>query len=129
MPVLEDLYDRRAKDGLEIVGVEVGRGSAEDARRFLTDLKIRFPVIHETPGTQLEWGGMSVLPMTFLVSREGKILRRYAGATPRQTEGLAADVNAVLEGRPLAVQPFPEDEPKPAEPPAPAQPMGKSPRP
>jgi thiol-disulfide isomerase/thioredoxin len=116
MPVLQDLYARRGKDGLAIWGVEAGRGSVEDTRRFLSDLKIGYPVLRVDAETGAAWGGASVLPTTFLVSRDGKILRKYAGATARQTEGLVADVNAVLDGRPMGVQPFPEDEPTPVKP-------------
>jgi thiol-disulfide isomerase/thioredoxin len=116
MPFLQDLYARRGKDGLAIWGVEAGRGNVEDTRRFLSDLKIGYPVLRVSAETGAAWGGASVLPTTFLVGRDGKILRKYAGATPRQTEGLVADVNAVLDGRPMGVQPFPEDEPTPVKP-------------
>jgi thiol-disulfide isomerase/thioredoxin len=116
MPILQDLYARRGKDGLAIWGVEVGRGSVEDTRRFLSDLKIGYPVMRATQDTGADWGGFAILPTTFLVGREGKILRKYAGATPRQSEGLIADVTAVLDGRPMGVQPFPDAELTPKKP-------------
>ena len=53
-------------------------------------------------------GGLETLPTTFMVGPEGKILRRYVGATPEQIEGLIADVEAKLEGRQLPTMVIPE---------------------
>jgi thiol-disulfide isomerase/thioredoxin len=121
MPILQGLYAARAKDGLAVWGVEVDEGPAnlhlDASRRFLADLKVEYPVIHESPGTSRKWGGISTVPTTFLVGRNGKILRKYVGATPSQTEGLVNDVNGLLDGRPLGTQQLaPAAETQPAKP-------------
>jgi hypothetical protein len=53
------------------------------------------------------WGGIAVKPTSFLVDRGGRILRRYVGASPEQTAGLIADVEAVLDGLPMPPQVMP----------------------
>ncbi len=108
MPILQGLYAARAKDGLVVWGVEVDEGPInthpEESRRFIADLKIEYPVIHEDPGTSHKWGGIEFVPTTFLVGRNGRILRKYVGSTPSQTEGLVADINTILDGHPLGTQ-------------------------
>ena len=44
---------------------------------------------------------VGLLPTTFLVNGKGVVVRRYVGATPEQIEGLIADAEAFLDGRPL----------------------------
>ncbi len=114
MPVLQGLHDRRGQDGLEIVGVEMGAGKEQDGRRFLSDLGIKYPVVREQEDTVVAWGGVAILPTTFFVDRDGKILRKYVGAAPAQLEAMVKDVGAILDGRPLGVQPDPAAAPVPA---------------
>ena len=108
MPILQKLYAERSKDGLVIWGVEVDEGPVnlhpDATKRFIEDLKIRYPVIHENPGTSRLWGGIETVPTTFLVGANGRILRKYVGSTPSQTDGLVNDVNGLLDGRPLGTQ-------------------------
>ena len=57
-----------------------------------------------------------MFPTTFLIDREGKVVRRYVGASPAQIDGLMEDVDAVLAGRPLGSMVLPEAAPpKPRE--------------
>jgi len=114
MPVLQDLHDRRGQDGLEIVGIEMGAGKEQNGRRFLSDLGIKYPVVRGQEDTAVAWGGVTILPTTFFVGRDGKILRKFVGAPPAQLEAMAKDADAILEGRPLGVQPDPDVAPAPA---------------
>jgi hypothetical protein len=53
-----------------------------------------------------------MFPTSFLIDREGKIVRRYVGASPEQIEGLVQDVEAVLAGRPLGSMVMPGPAPQ-----------------
>jgi thiol-disulfide isomerase/thioredoxin len=115
MPALQALHDRRRKDGLEIVGVELGRRDDARSRKFVSDLGVKYPIVAADRNVGNEWG-IGILPTTFLIGRDGKIVRRYAGATPEQTRGLAVDVDAFLDGKPLPMQVMSEPPAEPKKP-------------
>jgi len=101
MKKLDELYRRRAGDGLQIVGVHSGFVEPADLGEFLRDVPVTYPIVLPQARYYDAWGGVSNLPMTFLVDKTGTILRRYIGATPEQIEGLVTDVEAALDGREL----------------------------
>ena len=101
MAKLDELYQRHAADGLLIVGAHAGYVEKATLGEYLRDLPITYPIVLPEARYIDAWGGVSSLPLTFLVDGQGKILRRYIGATPEQMEGLAADVEAALAGKPL----------------------------
>jgi thiol-disulfide isomerase/thioredoxin len=101
MPALQELYSKRAKDGLQIVGVHAGYVDHEDLEMFLDQVTVEYPIVKPDVRWLNDWGGISVMPLTFLVDGEGKIMRRYLGATEEQIKGLIYDVEAALDGREL----------------------------
>jgi len=109
MPALQDLFQRRSKDGLQIVGIHAGYVSFEDLETFLDQIQIDYPIVLPDLRWLNAWGGISVMPMTFLVDGDGKILRRYIGATEEQIESLVFDVEAAIDGRELGPIIVPEE--------------------
>ncbi len=108
MPILQDLADRRGPDGLRVVGVlfdEVGPG---EALEFAEALAVRYPLVRGSLEFDRAWGGVHVLPTSFLVDSRGRLLRKYVGADERQAEVLRSDVAAALEGRTLSPPYLPE---------------------
>ena len=101
MAKLDELYRRHAEDGLLIVGAHAGFVEKAALGEYLRDLPVSYPIVVPEARYLDAWGGVSSLPLTFLVDGEGKILRRYIGATPEQMDGLVVDVEAALEGKPL----------------------------
>jgi len=101
MAKLDELYRRRAADGLQIVGVHAGHVEKSVLGEFLRAVPVTYPIVVPEARYLDEWGGVAVLPLTFLMDGEGKILRRYIGATPEQIAGLVADVEAALAGTEL----------------------------
>ena len=108
MPALQELYERRKDDGLGVIGIHVnGNDDEEELEGFLQGLDITYPVIQGSGKIKNAWGGAGTLPTSYLVKRDGTIVRRYVGATSEQTLGLVDDVEAVLDGRPLKTQVIP----------------------
>jgi thiol-disulfide isomerase/thioredoxin len=108
MPALQDMFLKRAKDGLQVVGVHAGYVEHEDLELFLDQVKVDYPIVKPDLRWLNEWGGISVMPLSFLIDGDGKVMRRYLGATEEQIQGLIADVDAALAGRELGDPIIPE---------------------
>ena len=113
MPALQRLSDKHRQDGLAVLGLLFDpKSDDEGARRYLDEVGVRYPTMRATVETLRGWGGIGMFPTTFLIDREGKIVRRYVGTSPAQIEGLMADVDAALSGRPLGSMVVPDAAPK-----------------
>jgi thiol-disulfide isomerase/thioredoxin len=108
MPILQDLADRRAQDGLRVVGILFDDAGPVEALEFAEALAVRYPLLRGTLEFDRAWGGVHVLPATFLVDSRGRLLRKYVGADEKQVEVLRSDVAAILEGRALSPPYVPE---------------------
>ena len=91
IPELVRLRQEYKSRGLEVVGLstEDPDDSAESVRNFVKDYKVDYPVgwaTHEVALTLMQ--GRDAIPQSFVISRDGKIIRRFIGfnatATPPQ---------------------------------------------
>jgi cytochrome c biogenesis protein CcmG, thiol:disulfide interchange protein DsbE len=77
MPLLQRTHERiAAGDGL-VLGID-SQDVSEDAMRFMREKEIDFPSLRDGDGGYADTLGVSALPETFLIDREGRIaaLRR-----------------------------------------------------
>jgi len=84
MPSMERLYQKYRGKGLVIVAVNY-RESQKEARGFVEELKLTFPVVLDD-GTVSTLYGVFALPATHLVDRQGKGAARVLGARDWMSE-------------------------------------------
>jgi thiol-disulfide isomerase/thioredoxin len=108
MTRLDELYRRRAGDGLQVVGAHPMYAEKAELGEYLREVPVTYPIVIPELRDVERWGGVSHFPTTFLVDGDGKILRRYIGAAPEQIEGLLVDIEAALDGRELGPIIIPE---------------------
>ena len=92
IPDFIDLYDKYNKEGLEIVGIAIQSGSPDNIKLFSENYKINYPILTDINGNESykafsDYGtisgvGMRAVPTTFLIDREGYIVKTYRGARP-----------------------------------------------
>jgi len=92
IPDFIKLYDKYNSDGLEIIGVTLQSGSAENIRRFTTANGINYPILtdvenYEAQKAFIEYGkvtgvGSRGVPTTYIIDREGYIVKSYIGPRP-----------------------------------------------
>jgi len=107
MPVLQELHSRYADDGFRVIGMTKDIDvSIEEVQSFIEELEIDYPIYK--PDRMARWEFVLVVPTSFLIDAEGKVIRKYVGATPAQIEGLKQDVDNLLNGRPMDPLVMPE---------------------
>lgn len=91
IPELVKFHKEYRAKGLEVVGLstENPEASAAGVRRFAQEFKMDYPVGWATPEVAIAlMQGRDAIPQSFVISRDGRILKRFVGfsaaATPQQ---------------------------------------------
>ncbi len=91
IPELVKFHKEYRAKGLEVVGLstENPEASAAGVRRFAQEFKMDYPVGWATPEVAITlMQGREAIPQSFVISRDGRILKRFVGfsaaATPQQ---------------------------------------------
>ena len=92
IPDFIELYDEYNEDGLEIIGIAIQSGSPENIKLFSEQYKINYPILTDINGNESykafsDYGtisgvGTRAVPTTFLIDRDGYIVKTYRGARP-----------------------------------------------
>jgi cytochrome c biogenesis protein CcmG/thiol:disulfide interchange protein DsbE len=100
VPWLIDLQQRYGPKGLQIVGLSMDSGSPEPVAEFAKREGINYTVAMSDVRTAARFGGVRVLPTTFFIGRDGRIIRSVRGlVAQKQLEQIVTTA--------LAVQPEP----------------------
>jgi len=101
LPFLAALAQKYKDKELRIIGLNVEDG---DTRQIVEDiekrLKLNFPLVSgngETIAQLVKLSGVSVIPQSFLISRDGKLLQYYKGYSPRNSHSLADTLDIVFD--------------------------------
>jgi thiol-disulfide isomerase/thioredoxin len=72
----------RYKDDLQIVGVSEDDGPPEQVAKFAQKQGINYPVIMSSDALEKEYGGVTALPTSFLVNKDGRVVQKDVGLYP-----------------------------------------------
>jgi peroxiredoxin len=81
IPHLVRLQSKYRDRGLAIVGLSLDQGGAGVVRPFADEHEINYAILIANDGTAESYGGIVGIPTTFLIDRDGKIVRRFVGYT------------------------------------------------
>jgi cytochrome c biogenesis protein CcmG/thiol:disulfide interchange protein DsbE len=86
IPALAALQERY-RNQLVIVGLSIDERPVDDVRAFAKKLGVNYPVVMASDEVQQAFGGISSVPSTFVVNRDGQIVQRHVGMLdPQHTE-------------------------------------------
>lgn len=79
MPSLQHLHEDRAADGVLVLGLSTDVGSEEPIRAFLEEREITYPVARASDAQRRAFGGISGIPTTFVIDKDGVVRHRVVG--------------------------------------------------
>jgi thiol-disulfide isomerase/thioredoxin len=101
LPALESIYQKHARDGLVVVGVNI------DSRRkkmesFLKDVPVTFRIVHDPKAEVAARYEPPTMPTSYLVGRRGKLRHVQEGFERGDAEQLEARIRSLLAVKPEA---------------------------
>jgi thiol-disulfide isomerase/thioredoxin len=90
-PELVKLYNEFRPKGLEVVGLSTENpdASAELVKRFIQEYNVNYRVGWATPEVSITlMQGRDAIPQSFVISRTGRVVKRFVGFNPMQTPPL-----------------------------------------
>jgi thiol-disulfide isomerase/thioredoxin len=90
-PELVKLYNEFRPQGVEVVGLSTENpdSSAESVKRFVQDYNVNYRIGWSTPEVSITlMQGRDAIPQSFIISRTGRVVKRFVGFNPIQTPPL-----------------------------------------
>ncbi len=97
MPAMERAYHDLAPRGFAIAAVSVDEGSPDDVRKFGRDLDLSFDILQDKSGAIQQMYQTTGVPESFLLNRDGVIVKRVIGAHEWDSEANRALIGRLLD--------------------------------
>ena len=103
MPWFVELQREYGPQGLEIVGVAMDDAGRDEIAKFAKDMGVNYTILIGKEAVGQLYGGVDVLPTTYFIDRDGKIVAREFGL---QSRSLFVDniKKALRQGRAVQAQ-------------------------
>jgi cytochrome c biogenesis protein CcmG/thiol:disulfide interchange protein DsbE len=86
IPALQKLYEEMGPRGLRIAAVSIDAAAPEVVREFMAGFGVTFDVLHDPEGAIQQIYRTTGVPESFLVGRDGRIVRIVYGDHPWASE-------------------------------------------
>jgi peroxiredoxin len=112
MPWFVELQDQYSPQGLQIVGISLDEDATKaEIGEFSDSVKANYPILMGDQKVANAYGGVPVLPESFLIARDGKIVDKAIGLKSK-TE-IEDGIKRALTLAPASQPPASEDSPAP----------------
>lgn len=81
MPSMERLYQEMGPQGLEVVAISIDQLTPDAVRQWAEERELSFTVLHDRTGRIQQVYQTTGMPESFVVDREGVIVKKVIGAT------------------------------------------------
>ena len=85
IPGFVELQKEFGPKGFQVIGVAVDQNPLLVLPRFIQIYHINYPVLCATDKVLRDYGNIYAIPVTFLISRDGIILKKYVGMVTEST--------------------------------------------
>lgn len=83
MPWFVEMQKEYGPQGFQVVGVAMDDASTDEISKFAKEMNVNYPILIGKDSVADSYGGVSVLPTTFFVDRNGKLIAREFGLQSR----------------------------------------------
>ncbi|NBD37614.1 MAG: redoxin domain-containing protein [Verrucomicrobia bacterium] len=83
IPEFVELQKEYGDDGLVVVGISLDRGGPDVVKPFAEKMGINYPLVMGNQEITEQFGGIRGIPTSFLINREGEIVEKHVGYTPK----------------------------------------------
>ena len=83
MPWFVELQKEYGPQGFQILGVAMDDASTDEIAKFAKDMGVNYPILLGKEAVGMSYGGVNVLPTTFFLDRNGKVIAREFGLQSR----------------------------------------------
>jgi cytochrome c biogenesis protein CcmG/thiol:disulfide interchange protein DsbE len=98
-PFLQDVHERYAPRGLQVVGVTTDtRAAVADVHAFVEEFGVTYRVLHDPDGRSLDLFSAIGLPATYLIGADGVILWAKVGPVDEADEAFEEALDAAVRG-------------------------------
>jgi len=84
IPHFVEFQDKYREQGLQVIGISMDDGP-KPVREFYQQFKMNYPVALGNEKVAQAYGGILGLPITFLISRDGRVAAKYVGEVQMPT--------------------------------------------
>ena len=81
VPHLVRLQSKFRDQGLQIVGLSLDQGGAGKVKPFAEEYGVNYTMLIADDETAKAYGGVAMIPTTFVVDRSGIVVKRFVGYT------------------------------------------------
>jgi len=85
IPGFIEVYNKHREKGFELVGISLDIDTRENLPGFLMNYKIGYRILFGDLETAQAYGGVSALPTTFFVGKDGKIKNVHVGYMDKES--------------------------------------------
>jgi thiol-disulfide isomerase/thioredoxin len=99
IPWFVEFQDKYGKDGLQVVGVSID-DTLDKLKPYTTQMKMNYLVLQGLNHDDLQdaFGPMFGIPVTVLISREGKVCSKHVGLSSK--DSFEKEIKSLLQGGP-----------------------------
>lgn len=94
IPTFNDLQKRYDEKDFSIIALSVDQGGPEVVERLIRKKKIKYPVLMADNAVMQNFGGVYGVPVSFLVNKEGNVVKKYPGYVPKSI--LTKDIESIM---------------------------------
>jgi len=96
IPDYNKLQEKYAGKDFQILGVTMESGTPAEIKKKVEEFKIQYPVVVGDDKVVDAFGGLLGFPTTFLVTKDGKIQKKFIGSVPGKQQQLNQAIDKLL---------------------------------
>jgi thiol-disulfide isomerase/thioredoxin len=85
IPGFVAIQKKYADKGFTMIGVSLDQQGPSVVKSFMHSFGMNYPVVMGTPKVVLDYGGITAIPTTFVIDRQGNVVTVYEGLTDQAT--------------------------------------------